>query len=150
MTADTPIIRPAQPADASALAACIDAAYAQYAGRIFDLPSVSDGCSEDIATNQVWIAVQGNEVIAGLVLVAGDGAMKLANLAVHPDHSGKGLGRKLIALAEQEAKQQGFSEMRLNTHADMPENVKRYEYLGWAEGSRRGSTGAMQKYLPTD
>ena len=53
MTTKNPIIRPAVAADAKALAACIDAAYARYAGRISDLPSDSDGCAEDITNNQV-------------------------------------------------------------------------------------------------
>ncbi|WP_417599583.1 GNAT family N-acetyltransferase [Pararhodobacter oceanensis] len=141
------IIRPAQAADAKALAACIDAAYAKYAGRISDLPAVSDGCAEDIADNQVWVAVHSDKIIAGLVLVAGDGFVKLANLAVHPDHGGKGLGRKLIALSEHEAIRQGFSEMRLNTHVDMSENVRLYQQLGWAEFCRSGNTISMSKHL---
>ena len=147
LTTENPIIRPAKAAEANALAACIDAAYAKYAGRISELPSVSDGCAEDIANNQVCVVTQRNDVIAGLVLVAGDGVMKLANLAVHPDHGGKGLGRKLIELAEREAKQQGYVEMRLNTHVDMPENVRLYEHLGWAEVSRRDNTVSMKKDL---
>jgi GNAT superfamily N-acetyltransferase len=144
------VLRPAQATDADALAACIDAAYAQYVGRISDMPSVSDGCAEDIASNQVWVAVQDDQIVAGLVLVVGDGVMKLANLAVHPDHGGKGLGRKLIELSECEAKRQGFSEMRLNTHVDMPKNVRRYQHLGWTEVSRSDSTVSMKKYLPND
>ncbi|MEY8120860.1 MULTISPECIES: GNAT family N-acetyltransferase [unclassified Falsihalocynthiibacter] len=150
MRIQNPVIRPAQATDASALAACIDAAYAQYAERISDMPSVSDGCADDIANNQVWVAVQGEEVIAGLVLVTGDGFMKLANLAVHPDHGGKGLGRKLIELSECEAKRQGFSEMRLNTHVDMPENVRLYQHLGWTEMARSGNTVSMNKRLAND
>ena len=150
MTTRNPIIRPAQLADANALAACIDAAYAQYAERISDLPSVSDGCAEDIANNQVWIAAQSGKVIAGLVLVADEGFMKLANLAVHPDHAGMGLGRKLIKLSEDEAKRHGYSEMRLNTHVDMPENVWLYKHMGWAEVSRSGNTVSMKKHLKND
>jgi ribosomal protein S18 acetylase RimI-like enzyme len=148
LTTRNPVIRPAQATDANTLAACIDAAYAQYAERISDMPSVSDGCAEDIANNQVWVAVQDDELIAGLVLVAGDGFMKLANLAVHPDHGGKGLGRKLIELSEREAKRQGFSEMRLNTHVDMPENVRLYQHLGWAEVSQSDNAVSMKKHLP--
>ena len=145
-----PVIRHAQATDASALAACIDAAYAKYAKRIADMPSVSEGCEEDIANNQVWVIALGEEVIAGLVLIAGDGFMKLANLAVHPDHVGKGLGRKLIEHSECETKRQGFSEMRLNTHVDMPENIRLYQYLGWTEVFRNDNTVSMEKFLPND
>ena len=147
LATQNPIIRPAQAADACALAACIDAAYAKYAERISDLPAVSDGCAQDIADNQVWVAAQSDEIIAGLVLVAGNGFMKLANLAVHPDHGGKGLGRKLIELSEHEAKRQGFSEIRLNTHVDIPENVRLYQHLGWAEVCRNGNTVSMRKQV---
>ncbi len=73
--------------------------------------------------------------------------MKLANLAVHPDHSGKGLGRKLIELAAREAKRQGYTELRLNTHVDMPNNVRLYEHLGWIEISRNTNTVSMKKSL---
>ena len=150
MTIQNPIIRPAREADAGELAACIDAAYAPYAARIFDLPAVSEGCAQDIRDNQVWVAVLGDEIIAGLVLVAGDGFLKLANLAVHPDHCGKGLGRELIRLSEGEAKKQGYGEMRLNTHVDMPENVRLYQHLGWVVMSRCGNTVSMRKCLPKD
>jgi ribosomal protein S18 acetylase RimI-like enzyme len=152
---DNPIIRRAPARDASALAACIDAAYAKYAERISDMPSVSEGCEADIANNQVWVVAQGEAVIAGLILIAGNGFMKLANLAVHPDHAGQGLGRKLIELCEYEAKRQGFSEMRLNTHVDMPENIRLYQHLGWAVMSRRDNTVSdntvsMKKHLSGD
>lgn len=92
LTSQNPVIRPAHATDARALAACIDAAYAQYAERISDMPTVSDWCSEDIANKQIWVAVQGDEVVAGLALIASDGFMKLANLAVHPDHGGMAWG----------------------------------------------------------
>ncbi len=150
LTTRNPMIRPAQATDANALASCIGAAYAQYLERISDLPSVSDGCAEDIANNQVWVVVQGNDVIAGLVLVRCDGYMKLANLAVHPNHVGKGLGRKLIELSEREAGRQGYQEIRLNTHVEMPENVLLYQHMGWAEVSRNGNTISMKKDLPND
>jgi len=144
------LIRPALLTDADALASCIDAAYAKYAKRISDLPPVSDGCAEGITSDQVWVAERGNEVIAGLFLVPQDGVMKLANLAVHPNHSGKGIGRKLIELSETEAKRQGFYEMRLNTHVDMPENIQLYLHLGWVETSRRENTVSMKKRLRND
>ena len=142
-----PNIRTAMLSDADALTSCIDAAYGRYENRISDMPQVSDGIADEITNNQVWVAVVGNEVIAGLFLVPQDGFMKLANLAVHPDHGGKGIGRKLTEHSENEARRQGYREMRLNTHVAMPENVQLYEHLGWEEVSRSGNIVSMRKYL---
>ena len=60
------------------------------------------------------------------------------------------MGRKLIELAEAEARRQGVDEMRLNTHVDMPENVRLYEHLGWVEVSRSTNTVSMTKHLTHD
>ena len=139
--------RKASPRDADALAACIDAAYAHYADRIADLPSVSADCAVEIARYQVWIAEIGNELVGGLVMIPGEGFMRLANVAVHPDRKGAGLGGALIALAETEALDQGYRELRLNTHVDMPENVRLYMHLGWERAGRSGSKVSMRKML---
>ncbi len=141
------LIRLANPSDAGGLAACIDAAYARYGEHIADLPAVSAGIGEDIADNQVWVMQEAGSVVAGLVLVAQPDHLKLANLAVHPAHGGKGIGRQLIALAEQEAVRQGYREMRLVTHVSMPENVALYSHLGWEETARTGNSVLMRKRL---
>ncbi len=73
--------------------------------------------------------------------------MRLANVAVHPDHKGAGLGRALMALAETEALDQGYREMRLTTHVDMPENVQLYAHLGWEQDYRRGNKVSMRKTI---
>ena len=138
-------LRKAKPRDADALAACIDAAYAHYADRIADLPSVSADCAGEIARYQVWIAEIGNELVGGLVMIPGKGFMRLANVAVHPDRKGAGLGGALIALAETEALDQGYRELRLTTHVCMSENVRLYEHLGWQEDGREGNKVFMKK-----
>ena len=140
-------IRRAQPLDVDALVACIEQAYAQYTDRITDLPAVADGCGEDIKSNHVWVAVEGDQIIGCVVLIPGDGFLKFANLAVHPDQRGQGLGRRLIDFSEWQAKSQGFSEMRLTTHAAMPENIKLYSHLGWYETGRAGNSVFMKKSL---
>ncbi len=142
-----PDIRRAEMTDAASLKACIDAAYLKYAQHIADLPPVSEGCADDIAMHQVWVSTQADIVIAGMILIPGDGFLKLANLAVHPVHAGKGIGRAMLELADQEAKQQGLSEMRLSTHTQMPENVQMYRHMGWEEIDRHGNTVSMRKSL---
>lgn len=133
--------------DVDALVACIDAAYAEHAARIPDLPPVSADGAEEIAQRQVWVAEIGDRIVGCLVLNPEDSFMKLANVAVHPGHRGVGLGRALLALADSEALDQGYSELRLNTHRDMEDNVRLYRRLGWQDVERRGNRVSMRKRI---
>ena len=141
-------IRRADIRDADGLGRCIDAAYAQYAGRIDDLPPMSEDCAGEIANHVVWVAEAGGKIVGGLVLVPSEGFMLLANVAVHPDRRGTGIGRRLLTLAETEALGRGYDEMRLNTHADMPENLRLYLGNGWLQVSQQGKKVGMRKVLP--
>ena len=138
-------IRRAEPGDAPALAACIEAAYAVYEGRVPDLPDVSGGIADDIRDNLVWVAVRGEAVVGGLVLIRQPDHMVLANVAVAPAASGMGLGRAFLDLSEAQCRELGIGELRLSTHVDMPENVRLYEHLGWRETGRAGSKVHMSK-----
>jgi GNAT superfamily N-acetyltransferase len=140
-------LRRANESDAAALAACIDAAYAHYAARIADLPPVSADCAGEIAEHHVWVAEIRTALVGGLVMMAEAGFMRLANVAVHPGYKGLGLGLALIALAETESAAQGYHEMRLTTHVDMPENVRLYAHLGWQEDRRLGNKVSMKKRI---
>ena len=140
-------IRRADGRDADGLGRCLDAAYAPYVARIADLPPMSEDCAGEIARNLVWVADSGGAIMGGLVLIPGDGFMLLANVAVHPDSRGTGLGRALLSLAESEAVSRGYSEMRLNTHADMSETIGLYLHNGWSEVGRQGNKVAMTKRL---
>lgn len=141
------MLRRAVAGDADALAACFAAAYADAAARIADLPDVAADCAGEIARHQVWVALVGGAVAGGLVLAPHDGFMLLANVAVDPTHRGVGLGRALIAHADAEALRQGHREMRLSTHAAMPENLRLYARLGWRETGRRGNKVTLTKTL---
>lgn len=140
-------IRPAKATDAVALAHCIDAAYAGVRTQIPSLPDVSGGIDEDIRDHHVWVADTGNAIIGGAILILTPDMAKLANLAVHPDWGGQGLGRELIAVTEAHARESGVAELNLATHIDMPQNVKLYERLGWRVLGRSGVKVHMSKAL---
>ena len=140
-------IRPAVTEDAVPLAACVDAAYAGYRARIKDLPRVSEGVADDIQTNLVWVAELDHKIVGGLILALGIDHAVLANLAVHPDAGGMGIGRGLIERAEAECRKKRKAELRLSTHIAMPENVDLYRHLGWEETARSGSKVNMTKQL---
>lgn len=131
--------------DADGLAACLTAAYAPYRKTILDLPDVADDCAGQIETSQVWVIEQDHRIIAGLVLTPGDGQLYLSNVAVHPDHKGKGLGRHLISKAEAEAANQGLAAVSLTTHAMMPDNLQLYTRLGYLEEGRSANKVFMRK-----
>ena len=42
-----------------------------------------------------------------------------------------------MALAEQESRKQGYSDIQLYTHVKMTENIAMYLKMGWTETSRR-------------
>ena len=54
-----------------------------------------------------FVMVVEDEVIGVLVVVQTKPDMLLDNVAVHPEYPGKGLGRRLLALAESETRDQG-------------------------------------------
>lgn len=138
-------IRQAVLPETDAIVECIDSAYAQYAETIRDLPAVSQGCDEQIRLNLVWVADVSNNVAGVIFLVPEAGFLKLANVAVHPDYRGKHLGRSLVEHAEHEARRRGYTEMRLNTHVAMKDNIRLYEHLGWKVVSISGNTVSMSK-----
>ena len=107
-----PEIRPAQLEDAAAVTACVAAAYAQYVARIGKPPApMLDDYAELIRQHKVFVLTHGENVIGVLVLIENEQSLLLDNIAVHPDHQGKGWGRKLIKLAEAQTLRLGFSSI---------------------------------------
>ena len=139
-------LRQAAPADATGLTDCFRAAYAVYTGRVDDLPDVAGSIAEEVARHPVWVAVSGNRVLGGVVVVLGKTA-HLANVAVHPDASGQGIGRALIAQAERAAADAGYSALHLATHVKLTENIAFYTHLGWVETRREGNKVLMSRPL---
>lgn len=145
--------RRATPQDAEALAGCVIAAYQHYIPRLgkppapmlADYPAAITHC-------QVWVVDNGGEIIGGLVLIPSGDYLLLDNVAVHPDHQGRGIGRALLELADAQAVAQAYGELRLYTHETMTENIALYTRLGWVETHREQQAGYnrvfMRKQLP--
>src|SRR5262245_6854219 len=90
-----------------------------------------------IADGGVSVLTEADGAVAALiVLLAKPDHLLLDNIAVRPDRQGQGLGRRLIAFAESEARRLGFAELRLYTHAMMTENIALYTRLGFAATGR--------------
>ncbi|WP_026147624.1 GNAT family N-acetyltransferase [Limimaricola hongkongensis] len=140
-------IRRAVPEDTAALTACFARGYAQYAD-LPDLPPVTRGIGDDIANHYVWLAESGAGILGGAVLVIGPGRARLSNIAVDPDAAGRGIGRALLALVEEEASAWGAQTITLTTHAAMEGTHRFYDRLGWRETGRSGNRVFLEKPLP--
>ena len=94
-----------------------------------------------IEHDEVWVAEHDGELAGYLVLVPFADHLLLENVAVDPGRQGRGVGRRLLALAEERTTALGLSELRLYTHAVMVENQRLYERIGYLRTDRRDDDG---------
>jgi ribosomal protein S18 acetylase RimI-like enzyme len=141
-------LRRAEPTDAPALASCVEAAYHHYIPRIGKPPGpMLADYAEVIARHQVWVAEAERQIIGVLVLIPEEDTLLLDNIAVHPDHQRRGIGRALLELADAEALCQGYDELRLYTHETMTENIALYTRSGWVETHRGHQDGYARVFM---
>lgn len=145
---DSPTIRRAEASDAAAMKACVESAYRHYISRIGKPPGpMVDDYPTVVKRHQAFVAESGGQVVGVLVLILKDKGMLLDNVAVRPEFQGSGLGRKLMELAESEARRQGFAQLDLYTHELMTENIDMYKRLGYMETERRTESGYPRVYM---
>ncbi len=131
-------LRPAKASDASDVADLVDAAYGHYVERIGMLPGpMTEDYTEVIRTSDVTVAESDGAIVGVVVLAVTDEGFLVANVAVHPSHRGRGLGRALLDFAEAEARRAGFDSVYLYTHEQMTENLALYSRRGYVEYDRR-------------
>ena len=130
---------------------CVEAAYRHYVARIDKPPGpMLEDYSEVVRLHQAFVAEEAGQVVAVLVLVREAAGLVLDNVSVHPDFQRQGLGSRLIALAETEAREQGYTQLDLYTHESMTENIEIYISLGYVETERRREDGYDRVYMRKD
>ena len=140
------MIRRARPEDRAAIEVLVRDAYGIYVERIGKPPGpMFDDYGRLIAEGAVSVLEETNGNLAGLiVLLRQSDHLLLDNIAVRSDRHGRGLGRRLIAFAESEARRSGYAELRLYTHEKMTENIALYRRLGFIE-TGRGDHGGYDR-----
>lgn len=150
MTTTTPTdaIRLATADEHTAVAECVDAAYVKYVPRIGKKPApMLADYPGLIASGSVYVVGEASNIRAVLVIELRDDHLFIENVAVHPEHQGTGLGRRMMDFAEQQALGNGLDEIRLYTHEMMAENLTYYPRLGYEEVDRRTEDGYNRVFM---
>jgi len=135
---DEPTLRRATLADAERLTDLARTAYARHVAAIGrePMPMAADW-SQLVSEQEIWI-LDGpeDEIVASLALEIQPDNLTIWSVAVAPAHQGRGIGRRLMAFAEDRARALRRSELRLFTNARMEANIALYYRLGYAETRR--------------
>jgi ribosomal protein S18 acetylase RimI-like enzyme len=142
------IVRRAAQADVAALAAVAAQAYGGYVPRIGRPPApMTADYGQAVRSGLTWVAVEDGEVVGLLVLVVAPDHLLLENVAVLPSAQRTGVGARLLALAEDEARARGLAEIRLYTNEAMTENLAYYPRRGYAETHRAEQDGFRRVFF---
>ena len=134
--------RDATAADVPALRALAGRAYDKYVSRMDRRPAPLDADYDAAVASGLVQVLQSDGAMVGYVVTReADGALLLENMAVAPEHAGRGHGRRLVALADARARKLGLTRIELYTNAAMVENLELYRHLGFVETGRREEDG---------
>ena len=141
-------LRAASPDDVQAIEALVRKAYGPYIDRIGKPPApMTADYGRLVDEGDVWVLEMDLDVVGLIILKSAADHLHLSNVAVSPAHQGRGLGSKLLAHAETQARQRGFREMRLYTNELMHENLVIYGKLGWTEYDRSEQDGFRRVFM---
>jgi ribosomal protein S18 acetylase RimI-like enzyme len=140
-------LRPAVPADATAIAAVFDAAVAAAWTYLGDLAAAPMFTPQDwdqlvaghMPPNVLLVALDETDGVVGFTAAhPEDGEMFL--LFVHPAHGGRGIGRTLLAAADEALRAAGRAEAFLFVHEANERALAVYDAAGYhPDGSARES-----------
>lgn len=141
-------VRPARPEDAVAMARLAKAAYEPYVQRIGRQPApMTADYTRVVAEGGSWVAERDDRLVGLLVLAPAKDHLSLENVAVAPDAQGLGVGRRLLRLAEEQARAECLPEIRLFTNEAMTENLAFYPRHGYRESHRATQDGYRRVFF---
>lgn len=108
------------------------AAYAKWVPLIGREPKpMQADYDHAVVAHRVDLAVLNGEIAGLIETVDQPDHLLVENVAVAPSFQGRGLGRRLMAHAEQLARELDHAEIRLYTNARFTENIELYRQLGY-------------------
>ena len=134
--------------DAGIVRDIVRAAYAKWIPVIGREPMPMKADYDQALRERRFDLLSLNGVVAGLIeTTLRPDHLWIENVAVRPDSQGKGLGRRLLAHAEQLTVEQGLISLRLLTNAAFADNVALYEKLGYRVDLREPFMGGITLYM---
>lgn len=142
-------VRKAKKTDEGGVRACAEDAYKQYIAAIGKKPApMVANFGQQIAEGLVYVSVNRHDEVQGfIVFFPKDGNMFLENIAVITSVAGKGIGKRLMAFCEEEARRLNLASVQLYTNEKMIANLSIYPYLGYQETERREEDGFSRVYF---
>jgi len=141
-------VRRAEASDVAALRVVASEAYRDYVPRIGRLPApMTADYAEAVRGGMAWAAVRDGEIVGLLVLAVKPDHLLLENVAVRPSAQGRGIGARLLALAEDQARALGRDEIRLYTNQAMTENLAYYPRHGYTQTHRAEQDGFRRVFF---
>ena len=147
-------LRRATPADVAVVRDLTRMAYAKWVPVLGREPKPM-AADYDVALRDhvVDVLYLGGEAAALIEMRPASDHLLIVNVAVSPGRQGRGLGRGLLAHAEEFARSLGLGELRLYTSARLTGNLRLYGRLGYTvdreeDAPRLGVIVHMSKRLP--
>ncbi len=127
------LLRRARPSDVEDIRALVREAYAKWVPRIGREPKpMTADYDRAVVEHRLDLLLVDGE-LAGVIETVDEGdTLLIENVAVSPRFQRQGLGRRLLAHAEQLARDLGRPRIRLLTNQRFEENVLLYRRLGYA------------------
>lgn len=144
-------LRPATSSDVAAIRNIAKRAYIKYVPRIGRVPApmAADFLSH-VQAGQTHVAEIDGLVVGYLIAFTRDDDCFIENVAVDPSGAGKGIGKALMALAEDHARDAGRDKVVLYTNARMHENFPFYAALGYRTTGLVVEAGFRRVYFEKD
>ncbi len=124
-------IRSANLDDVSRIKRITANAYQHYIARLGKPPGpMLDDYTDIVTQHLTYVAVE-QDILGFVVLMETYQPILLDNIAVDPAQQAAGIGSKLLAFAEQVARDKGHSSIQLYTNELMHENIEYYSRKGY-------------------